>query len=60
MTALRESALRDRGSQLRRGWNRAARRSLPREYRTVAVLVLTTVLIVERSSAGPTWSRSPR
>ena len=46
MTALRESALRDRGSQLRRGWNRAARRSLPREYRTVAVLVLCTVLFV--------------
>src|SRR5688500_20353562 len=46
MTALRESALRDRGSQLRRGWNRAARRSLPREYRAVAVLVLSTVLFV--------------
>ena len=46
MTALRESALRDRSTQLRRGWNRAARRSLPREYRTVAVLVLSTVLFV--------------
>ena len=46
MTALRESALRARTSHLRRSWRHAVRRSLPPEYRTVALLVLCTLLIV--------------
>jgi hypothetical protein len=46
MTALRESALRARTSHLRRSWRHAARRSLPPEYRTAALLVVCALLIV--------------
>src|SRR5215217_1794807 len=46
MTPLRESALRTRTSHLRRSWRHAARRSLPPEYRTAALLVVCALLIV--------------
>jgi hypothetical protein len=46
MTAPRETALRARTSHARRTWRRAAHRSLPPAYRTVAVLALCTLVLV--------------
>ena len=46
MTAPRETALLARTSDMRRSWRQVARRSLPPAYRTVALLVLLTLLLV--------------
>jgi Stage II sporulation protein E (SpoIIE) len=54
MTALRESALLDRTSHLRRSWRQTMSRSIPRDYRTVTLLVLCTALFVAGIMRWPT------